>query len=184
MSDTNSKSSTCLKYVIIIAIFGGIAKYFDTSSCSICGEYTFEEHAKPVFSDSDIAEMIGKDRVSEFKDKLKNEASAIYVLTLSEPENLDKNQTRGKLYLGVQTKYSGIVAYKGKFLTTPGDASGDGILRIEERHNDKTDNWEQITFSNSQNVLFYKMSGKDVVINSKTTSDLGLVFKDAIFVRD
>jgi hypothetical protein len=184
MSENNSKGGSCLKYFIILLIIWGIAKYFDTPSYSVCGEYSFTEYAKSVFSDNDIAEMIGREKVSEFKDRLKNEASATYVLTLSDPEQLDKNQTRGKIYLGMQTKFSGIIAYKGKFLTTPNDSIADGILRIEERHNDRTDSWEQITFSNSQNILFYKISGKDIVITSKTTSDLGLVFKDAKFTKD
>lgn len=184
MSENNSKTGSCLKYFIFLIIVGGIVKYFDTPSCSLCGEYSYTEYTNSVFSDNEIAEIIGRDRVSEFKDRLKNEASATYILKLSDPEKLDNNQIRGKIYLGVQTKFSGIITYKGKFLTTPNDSIADGILRIEERHNDRDGSWEQITFSNSQNILFYKISGKDIIITSKTTSDLGLVFKEAKFTKD
>lgn len=51
------------------------------------------------------------------------------------------------------TPYYGDVTYKGKVITTTGDETADGIIRIEYRYNNSSAKFEQITFDMS-NIIF------------------------------
>lgn len=165
----------CLQIFIGLAIIGFIMEQCEKQSCAVCGEYTFEYFDNnPVYSDEDIAEMVGADKVKEFKNKLNSEPSIIYVMNIDRPEILDDSEIRAEIYISMTTPFYGDVTYKGKLVTTTGDKTADGIIRIEYKYNNSSVRFEQITFGNDQNILFYDLDSKGIRIRNGNSSEYGL----------
>jgi hypothetical protein len=84
----------------------------------------------------------------------------------------------------MEARYIGMIIYKGKFIITPDSKSVDGLIRIEKRYNDRTKDWDHITLLGYDNVIYFKIKGKDIILDSGPTDELGLFFKNATFIRD
>jgi len=80
------------------------------------------------FSDDDIADMLGEDKVDEYKKKLESEPSLIYAITIDRPEELDDGGVRAEIMIGIGSPFYGEVTYKGKVVTTTGEETADGII--------------------------------------------------------
>jgi len=130
-------------------------------NCDVCGSYSYEEFAGNAFSDSDVAEIVGANRVNEYKQRLKSEAAAIHVLDFTDPKTLEDGTVRGTAMFGIQSKFpNGLTTYKGTFIKTKNDENYDGMIRIEFQRNEILNDWEQIAFRNDQNVILYKIKDK------------------------
>lgn len=186
--EQNSKSNWggCFSIFILLAIIGYIGQKCETDSCAVCGDYTYKYYVEEsAFSDSDISDMVGADRVDEYKQKLKSEAGMIYAMTIDSPEELDEGGIRGEIVIGIQTRNMGDVIYKGKLITTPGEEEGDGIVRIEYRYNDFLSKYEQITFNKAHNLLSFKIEENGLRFRNENSTEFGLSTLDGdLFVKD
>ncbi len=176
----------CLHIFIGLAIIGYIMEQCEKSSCVVCGKYAYEKFDKySVYSDKEIADMIGADKVKEFKNQLNSEPTIIYVMNIDRPENLDDGEVRAEIYISMATPYYGDVTYKGKVITTTGDETADGIIRIEYRYNNSSAKFEQITFDNVQNILFYDLDDSGIRIRNGNSSEFGLsTLESDLFLKD
>lgn len=193
---TSTGLKNCLSWIILFAIVGWVAEKCDkcgflpgslSINCDVCGSYSYEDFAENAFSDSDVADMVGANRVDEYKQRLKSEPAAIHVLDFTDPKTLDDGTIRGTAMIGIQSKLvNGITTYKGTFIKTKDEEDYDGIIRIEYKRNDVTNEWEQITFNNYQNAIFYTIKDKNLLLKSATNNDTyGICcYKDAVFKKD
>ena len=189
-STTNSKGCIWLIVVVIALIglvadkYGFLSKTFD--NCDVCGKYIYKEYAQNVFSDKEISDMVGADRVGEYKKKLKDEPAALHLLELSEPETVENGKTRGTAIFTIQSKFSKeLLRYKGKFLVLDKGEKYDGFIRIEYTCIDASD-WEQITFSNDQNIIFYRITSDGIIFDTAGNINLDGIasYKEANFIKD
>jgi hypothetical protein len=93
-----------------------------------------------------------------------------FELHYSDPEVLDNGNVRGKVYFGVNSPV-GAFFFKGSFAHDPSVGEHDGMIRLEYRRNGSTDAWEQISYENTDNVMFYKIreAGGLIVQNGNCT---------------
>jgi len=176
----------CLQIFIVLAILGYFVEQCENSSCDVCGDYSFEYFENgSAFSDDDIADMVGEDKVDEYKNKLSSEPSMIYAVTIDRSEKLDDGGVRAEIMIGIGSPFYGDVTYKGKVVTTTGEETADGIIRIEYRYNFSLKEFEQITFGNDQNILFYDLESKGIRIRNGNSSEYGLSTLDGdLFLRE
>lgn len=172
--EKQSKWKGCLQIFLFLALIGYIVEQCESSSCEICGDYSYNHfETSSAFSDSDLADMIGEDKIDDYKKRLESEPSMVYSLQIDRPEELDDGGIRAEVYLGIGSKI-GDVYYKGKIVTIEDDDTADGMLRIEYRYNSSIEEFEQITFSNDQNILFYDKQDGNLVLRNGNSSEYGL----------
>jgi hypothetical protein len=158
------------KSIFIIAMIGlGFAIMGCSSNeCPICGSYTFNQYVD--LNDPTIASMFEESGMEKLKENQESDPAAIHVLSLDDPETLDDGTLRGSVLFGIQTKYiDGLKLYKGSFIQFEGEKDVDGMIRVEYQKVDGVGDWEKIIFSNSQNMIFFKIADKQLILSSKST---------------
>lgn len=175
----------CLRIFFLLFIIGLLVQYCDNASCDICGDYTYKEFDNTsAFSDEEIADIVGADKVQEFKNKLSSEPSLIYVIKINTPEKLDDGEIRAEIMISAAS-HIGDVIYKGKLITIKDEETADGMIRIEHRYSERFSKFEQITHSNTQNILFFDLEEDGIRIRNGNSSEFGLsTLNNALFVKD
>lgn len=180
-SSNGTKIARYIGILIVTAIIGcGIG-----DNCQICGDYVYKEYIESTYSDYEISEMVGRDKVEEYKKKLKDNPASIYVLKLEYSETLENGNLRGTANIGIQTKSYGDVIYKGKFLTVSDADDFDGLIRISYRYDDFKEEFEQITFNEKHNILTYNKIDSGLVVSNLNSAEFGLTsLENAFFKAD
>lgn len=147
MNDSEKKTSKWKGWLVIFIIIGFLGSNYEecnSPKCAFCGSYSYSE-------------FVGND---------KSDPKIIHALELSGPKNLEDGTIRGTAIIGIQLKYSEPIIYKGTFIKNSKSDPYDGMIRIEYKQNSITTDWEQITFGDYNNFIFYNISDNNLLLKS------------------
>lgn len=154
--------------------------------CDVCDTYTythFNNQNDILYSDEEIGEMIGHDKIDEFKNKMINEPKAHYALSLSMPELLDGGMIRGKVIMSVSDRLIGDAIFIGTFLRMKNEENMDGLIKLTSYSDQYSGGEKTLSTLKNENMISFKLHPEGIILKNLTLT-IPLDLDSVLFIGD